>query len=282
MEGRSDLGPRTAGTRWPWQDTAWADGTLHALVWVTGIDDEAIADASAEIFGEQTPAAGTGFEGGRILGVLDAGGDDPYSHFGFEDGISQPYLGELHEDGGPGSERVIGGGLYLGPTERDWRPIALGEFLLGHRNEAVPSSTKPEDWSYEGPVIIEQSSEPDDAGPTTWHHNGTFVVFRRLDQHVERYADWIQQQLPAFERHLERQPRYRDTELNAVTVAAELTGTLIGRYPAIVPLVNDDGGCGVAPGRDRGRARAVGTAQRLSRPRTADAAHQEPVPVRRR
>jgi Dyp-type peroxidase family len=116
-------------------------------------------------------------------------------HFGFADGCSQPAVEGSHADGERGETNAAGEGLYTGvrikrwpvvrllarllediglkPILREWRPIRAGEFVLGYENEdgVLP----------EGP--------PGPLGP-----NGTFMVFRDIEQHVGNFNEYIQSQ----------------------------------------------------------------------------------------
>lgn len=81
---------------------------------------------------------------------------DQREHFGFADGLSQPFLPGLHTEPRPGEDR-----------------IATGEILLGYRNAYDQYPITP-----------------------TWDHfdlgrNGTYLVFRKLAQDVAGFWGWI-------------------------------------------------------------------------------------------
>ena len=89
-------------------------------------------------------------------------------HFGFDDGFSQPALEGVSEDRrsrrGEGVQRPR---LRLGGDQ--WRDVRVGEFVLGHEDEdgVVPGEGDP--------LLL----------------NGTFMVWRKLEQHVDVFTRWI-------------------------------------------------------------------------------------------
>jgi Dyp-type peroxidase family len=121
-----------------------------------------------------------------------AGPSSPREHFGFADGISQPYLPGLHAEPRRGENR-----------------IATGEILLGYRNayDRYPNS----------PV---------------WDHfdlgrNGTYLVFRKLEQDVAAFWGWISGHAR----------RLAGGNPGAVADLTELIGAkLMGRWPSGAPL----------------------------------------------
>jgi Dyp-type peroxidase family len=101
-----------------------------------------------------------GVPGLRVLYTQTTDADrDAREHFGFRDGFSQPAV--------EGSGRPARG---EGVRERlGWRPVRLGEFILGHRDEddVVPGVGSP---------IL---------------RNGTYMVWRKLAQDVDRFERWL-------------------------------------------------------------------------------------------
>ena len=85
-------------------------------------------------------------------------------HFGFMDGIGEPTV-----EGSP-APAYPGGGR---PTKDwGWDPIKLGSFLLGYESEYGNVKDSP-------------------ASPKL-RLNGTFMAFRKLEQHVTRFRDYIE------------------------------------------------------------------------------------------
>jgi Dyp-type peroxidase family len=95
-------------------------------------------------------------------------------HFGFADGIGQPvFEGQFGND----TLNEAQGNGKLTPNG-NWEPLATGEFLLGHPDEAqeIPGSAMP-------PDLV---------------HNGTFLVYRKLHQNVKSFNDYIDQAAAAY------------------------------------------------------------------------------------
>jgi Dyp-type peroxidase family len=120
-------------------------------------------------------------------------------HFGFRDGISQPVidLSELI----PGWEKPAG-------------PVRPGEFILGQLDEARHS-------------VID--------GPT-WAENGSYLVFRRLSQHVGRAREQVHEQYVRLRAELWAKVGAKaDQQISESLLAAKL----VGRWPSGAKLVKD-------------------------------------------
>ena len=96
----------------------------------------------------------------------------PMEHFGFIDGISNPVFegqfGDPHAD----AAMAIGNGKVMdktpdGDDDSRWAPLATGEFLLGHPDEAQETD--------------------DTAPPPAIMRNGTFLIYRKLHENVGRF-----------------------------------------------------------------------------------------------
>ncbi len=99
----------------------------------------------------------------------------PREHFGFIDGISNPVFEGQFGDADSDQMMAIGNGKILAkpsgqspePDSR-WAPLATGEFLLGHPDEAQEIAAT--------------------AAPGEVMRNGTFLVYRKLHENVGSFA----------------------------------------------------------------------------------------------
>jgi Dyp-type peroxidase family len=92
--------------------------------------------------------------------------------FGFSDGFSQPVVDLEVEDHYTSQREAIGEGVLRRPWSMGrWRSLRPGEFLLGHRDEDGVTA-----------------GDFDAASP---HHNGTFMVWRKLEQHVDAFEQFF-------------------------------------------------------------------------------------------
>jgi deferrochelatase/peroxidase EfeB len=103
-------------------------------------------------------------------------------HFGYTDGISDPvFEGVPYEE-----DRVDGRGKQMkGET---WAPLAAGEFLLGHIDEAHEYPPAPK------PVLLAR--------------NGTYMIYRKLHENVATFDSYLKE-------HASRYPGDKDGELLA-------------------------------------------------------------------
>ncbi len=98
-------------------------------------------------------------------------------HFGFTDGISQPYVND-------GVTCRSGGGKK---TERngEWQPLAAGEFLLGYCDELQLNHKRTANNEIVPDTLIPRDMEnPLDAAFFELTLNGSYMVYRKLEQDV--------------------------------------------------------------------------------------------------
>ena len=144
-----------------------------------------------------------GFEEIISLGTSNLDGDEP---FGFADGISQPQIDWDQQLKRPSTE--------LGYTNS----VALGEFLLGYRNEYGKITDRPlleSDPATAGLLNADDAPTKKDLA-----RNGTYLVMRQLEQDVRGFWNFLHEQAGG----------------NAAD-AAQLGAKMVGRTRAGEPLV---------------------------------------------
>ena len=123
----------------------------------------------------------------EVLSSLDLQAVPPFiyahDHFGYRDRLSQPVI--------EGSGEV--------PTPGSGAPLKPGEFILGYPDEAGPPANLPQ------PEILSR--------------NGSFMAYRRLQEHVGKFRDFLRQNAQTAE----------EQEL--------LAAKLMGRWRSGAPLV---------------------------------------------
>ncbi len=143
-------------------------------------------------------------DGVRRLSFLDLNASPPFNyahdHFGFRDRLSQPVIEGSGENPTPGSGA----------------PLKAGEFILGYPDELGPVADLPQ--------------------PEVLARNGSYMAYRRLQEHVALFRDYIR----------ERAETPDDEEL--------LAAKFMGRWRSGAPLVlapdKDDPDLGADPMRN--------------------------------
>ena len=104
----------------------------------------------------------------ELSALMQDGQPTPREHFGFMDAIGDPvFEGQYPE--GEERDRAVGQGAVDGLGH--WRPLATGEFILGWADEAQEVAGA--------------------AMPPGFSRNGSFFSYRKLHQHVEPFARWV-------------------------------------------------------------------------------------------
>ena len=144
-------------TRWAQQWQAADD--LHLAFWIVAKDEKALDRVHQRI--EET-FAGT-------ESVVEEKARQPRNeekrsteHFGFVDGIGSPWIERV-----PPDRPNQGGGVLT--RKGTWRPVALGEFVIGHVDETHDIFPVPD--------------------PREVFEGGTFMVVRKLAQDVNAFRD---------------------------------------------------------------------------------------------
>jgi Dyp-type peroxidase family len=183
--------------------TQWVDKTaspdLHAIAILFARDAGERSRCLVEH--DRLVAACPGVE---VLSSLDLEATPPFDyahdHFGYRDRLSQPVIE------GSGEE----------PTPGSGAPLKAGEFILGYPDESGP-----------GPALPQ---------PEVLSRNGSFMAYRRLEEHVGRFRDFLR----------EHSSSPQEQEL--------LAAKLMGRWRSGAPLAlapdKDDPALGADPQRN--------------------------------
>jgi Dyp-type peroxidase family len=172
---------------------------LHAIVILFARDDAERDRCVGEhrAFLARTP-------GVDVLSYLDLQAAPPFNHahdhFGFRDRLSQP------EIEGTGVE----------PTPGSGPPIKAGEFILGYPDEDGPPARLPQ--------------------PDILSRNGSYMAYRRLQEHVEAFRDFL--------RHHGETPEEQEL------IAAKLMGRWRSGAPLVLAPDKDDPALGADPQRN--------------------------------
>jgi len=126
-------------------------------------------------------------------------------HFHISDGFGDPVF-EGKFSGEAERLRVVGGGKLQ--PDQSWAPLATGEFLLGHPDEAqeIPGAAMPIEFS----------------------RNGTFMAYRKLDENVGAYRDYLNDQATRY-------ARFAGVPADAAREIVQ--AKLVGRWSDGVPLM---------------------------------------------
>jgi Dyp-type peroxidase family len=192
MAGRAaELGDVDASAPDQW-DANLGTGQAHVLVTINARSETALDDALAALR-DGLQAAGLSIAHEEHAQLLEG----KREHFGFADGFAQPALE------GASEHKVRGGGV---PEEDGWRPLALGEFILGYEDEDSHTDRQ-----------RRLPSAP--ADPLGSH--GTYMVWRKLHQDVALFRKTLRAASELYEGG--------DEELLAAKV--------VGRWRSGAPLI---------------------------------------------
>jgi Dyp-type peroxidase family len=193
-----DFDPKTKQSKvngWEWKDGE-SENTLHMILLMYGKEEHLVENYCSELnmcFSEN---------GFRIIKrLLTIKLDERREHFGFRDGISQPFISEFSS-----------GNNTKKQSDTENNTVALGEFLLGYPNQYQKLT--------QSPTITD---------PTTGHEwefgkNGTYLVMRQLEQDVKEF--W---------HYMVDQSKNADGSTN-MEAAITLASKIVGRWPGGAPL----------------------------------------------
>ena len=133
-------------------------------------------------------------KGVKVLSVLDLNASPPFNyahdHFGYRDRLSQPVIE------GSGEEPTPGSGV----------PLKAGEFILGYPDEFGVTAINPQ--------------------PKKLARNGSYMAYRRLEEHVGKFREFLRQQ--------------GDTVEEQELIAAKLMGRWRSGAPLVLSPDKDD------------------------------------------
>lgn len=158
-----------------WDEVGPHSDGAHVLVMLQAEED--LEDEVEELLSTATGAEGLFVQYGQVL----AGNRE---HFGFSDGFAQPSLRNVRYDKRPGYRKNAqpkGNGVPL--RFGRWRRMALGEFVLGYYDE---DNVKPQ------------------APRGKFGDDGTYMVWRKLEQDVDGFESFIDDAVEKDRRHLDR------------------------------------------------------------------------------
>ncbi|WP_454626789.1 Dyp-type peroxidase [Bradyrhizobium cenepequi] len=158
-----------------WEDP-WKTHRVHMLITIYGRTGDAL-EAHCQRLRNLLPNGVQELKPDQPAGRLYIDDEETRKeHFGFVDGLSNPAIEGVPDDGGPRNRQDIGN-----PDDKGrFRKIPLGEFLLGHPGEGGEMAPMPQ--------------------PHLLAHDATYLVFRKLEQDVVCFRRYLDEQADAFAR----------------------------------------------------------------------------------
>ena len=174
---KSILGDDGASAPQHW-DPVWQGESVHAWVSINARNTELLEQAYQQIEllisesqngvsirpGHKGPN-GTTLPYQNASAVFENGKATAKEHFGFTDGIGNPFFAGSGND----VSRLPGRGKLT--RDGKWQPLATGEFILGHVDEAKEYPLAPE--------------------PKLLSRNGTYMVYRKLHENVKTFNGYV-------------------------------------------------------------------------------------------
>ncbi len=174
-----------AGNLRTWRPEYLADDKLHGVMMFTGPQLDATAKRADDALADLGAAAVA--EVRREVGAVRPGLEAGHEHFGYLDGVSQPGVRGITSRTDPATRPNQG----LPGQELLWP----GQFVFGYPTQ-VPPATPPAP-----PIPDEYAPGPAPVLPAdlAWMKNGSFLVFRRLNQRVPELHAFSAQQGAALQ-----------------------------------------------------------------------------------
>jgi Dyp-type peroxidase family len=178
-------------------DPVWHD-EIHIFLSIDAPTQEAIEKRYNEIMGiielnslnkialldgHRAESAGTTKRYQDASVLYENGVPTAKEHFGYTDGISNPFFKGMTADMGElagGGKKNTKGMLGYGNPELDstWLPLETGEFILGHQDEALEYPPAPT--------------------PPLMAKNGSFLVYRKLHENVGKFNVFLDEKSKNF------------------------------------------------------------------------------------
>ena len=177
---------------------------VHCVLLLYAENNKALAALETNIFNMLD--TGTGLNLVKRIDTFEYNDkDEDKEHFGFRDGLSQPVMKGFSQSANTDEK------LLINP----------GEFILGYKNEYDNYSPGP--YVDDDQKSVDLPYMPDVKGKKDLGKNGTYLVFRQIEQNVEEF--W------KFAYHNSREIAVSKTE-KAIKLAAKM----VGRWPEGQPL----------------------------------------------
>ncbi len=166
MKARADLLGDFGDSAPDFWDEPWKSGEVHMLLTCYS-GSSAGLEQHCQSLRRLKPAGVHELTPHQDAGLLTVNGErQRKEHFGFDDGLSNPAVESVPDNGGPGDTGNI-------DEKGRFREVPIGEFLLGHRGEGGEVSPMPR--------------------PRLLARNGTYLVLRKLEQDVAGFRRFLKQ-----------------------------------------------------------------------------------------
>lgn len=191
---------------WNWGGYPKGDNTdmnnIHLMLLLFARDEELINQYYAEVTAELATA------GLSIIKTFETSMlESNKENFGFTDGISQPIIKDIGDD-----------------ESNVHNVVATGEFLLGYKNEYKVFPDSPFIMSEQGDMNLLPTDEAG-SGLKDIGRNGSYLVFRQMEQHVDRFWEFMNEKTKAADGSVDKDE------------SIKLASKMVGRWPSGAPLV---------------------------------------------